>query len=77
MELFATIVNIHQTVVSNNQKKGDAAAWKSRQIMVSKWKHKRDIPKLSTIHAGKVVEGSKEIGVSNASQSLTVCAGLQ
>src|SRR6218665_1403558 len=46
-------------VVSAKLKKGDVVAQRSRQIVVSKWKDKRGVLMLFTIHAGKIVEGSK------------------
>src|SRR6218665_2017933 len=61
--LFETLTQnrkqIPETVASVKLKKVDIVARRSRQIAVAKWKGKRDVLMLSTVHAGKIVEGRK------------------
>ena len=51
--------HLPEAVVSAKLKKGDVVARRSKEIVVSKWKDKRDVLMLSTMHAGKIVEGRK------------------
>lgn len=51
--------HLPEKVVSAKLKKNDVVALRSREIMVSKWKDKRDVMMLSTIHAGRIFEGGK------------------
>src|SRR6218665_1029849 len=51
--------HLPEAVVSAKLKRGDVVARRSKEIVVSKWKDKRDVLMLSTMHAGKIVEGRK------------------
>jgi len=48
-----------EAVASSNLKKGDVVAHRSDQIVVVKWKDKRDVMMLSTTHAGKIADSGK------------------
>jgi Transposase IS4 len=51
--------HLPEAVVSAKLKENDVVARRSGEIVVSKWKDKRDVLMLSTIHAARIVEGGK------------------
>lgn len=59
VEIFAKSQPFTRSSGLHQGENSEIVAHKSGQIMVSKWKDKRDGLMLSTTYAGKIIEGSK------------------
>jgi len=49
-----------KAVITRQLKKGETIARRHDSIVVSKWKDKRDVLTLSTVHSGRLAQSNKK-----------------